>query len=274
MKKWQFCFLLISIVIISSCSVQRRLAKEFVAWENKGAVLLFVPDFIYKTNLKEYDSLKTVGLSEYQVDSLLFVKSDFLREVSDSALLTSFITNYITGMKRLGYNMYTQDYIDLFMADSTARYVINVAQIVLEEYYYDVRDQEYLSGQLYYATHSLNAVNMDIWFEISLVNEINSEKKVFYTSGLVTDNLYSTFNQNLFTGDIDYNYSLDSMKTESLYELASYLGGLYSSYTNDYFMNLYLNSQLIKSEQPAIYFHYDPETNSLGPAYNNRLEEL
>lgn len=267
-------FVVLLIIFLSSCSIERKIAMQFINQENKGSILIFTPELINKVNLKEYDTVDFEKMTDYQVDSMRFFFSDYLQYLSDSVLLTNYVNSYIQGLKDYGYEVYTQDYIDLFMEDTLASYVVNIAQIEIEEFYYEIRDQEYLSGELYYADHDLNALNFNSWFEIKKLNAEDISKNMLFASSFISDDLYSSFRQYLFSAEIEYDYVIDTLTLEGIYELSKSLGGLYADYTNDYLMNDFVSSNLPEGEVLKSYFSYDLQTNSILPANENRFEVI
>lgn len=262
---------------LASCSIEKRIAKDFVKTPDKGSVLLFTPDFMFKSSLKIDSVENALQYSEEQIDSILYAQSIFLKEVSDSILLSRMVNNYIAAMEAYGFDVYTQEHIDRFMQRDDSLYTVNMAQVELEEYVYEYRDEEYLNGNTYYTDVDLNAVNLNAWFEINMVNSKTKEKnKVLFTSHFLSDDLYGQFTQSFATGEVKYDYRIDSMNVQDIYELASYLGKVYANYTLDYIMNKLIRRNIDMSEYKPDYLHYDPRRNTLNPLYNeeNRFIEM
>lgn len=261
-------------ILLFSCSIERKIAMQYINQDNKGSILIFTPDIINKINLKEYDSVDFEKMTDYQEDSMRFFLSDYLQYLSDSVLLTNYVNSYIQGLKNYGYEIYTQAYIDLFMEDTLASYVINIAQIEIEEFYYEVRDQQYFSGELYYADHNLNALNFNSWFEIKKLNSDNDSKNMLFATNFISDDLYSSFKQYIFSAEVEYDYEIDTLRLNGIYKLTESLGKLYADYTNDYLMNEYISSNLPDGESLNRYFSYDLQAKTIVPANENRFEAL
>lgn len=252
-----------------SCSIEKRIARDFIKTPDKGSVLLFTPDFLFKTSLKIDSVENALQYSEEQVDSILYEQSIFLKEVSDSILLSRMVNNYIDAMTAYGFEVFTQDYIDQFMQRDDSLYTVNMAQVELEEYVYEYRDEEYLNGKTYYTDVNLNAINLNAWFEITMVNSEKKEKnKVLFASHFLSDDLYGQFTQSFLTGEVKYDYRIDSMNVRDIYELAAYLGKVYANYSLDYIMNKLIRRNIDMSEYKPDYLHYEPSRNSLNPVYN------
>ncbi len=264
--------LFVSLVfILSSCSIESKIAKPYLEAKNKGSVLLFIPDHIYKTNLNTWLIDDSLEYSEYEKDSILIEDSFFIKDISDSLLLTNYISNFIKTLRTLGFNIYTEQYIGEFMQDTGLAFIVNIAQIEIEEYLMDVKDEEYIDEQLYYVNHSLNALNINSWFEISRLNDEKMEKELLFVSHFTSDDLYSSFTQYIFSGDINYDFNIDSISVEDVYDLATYLGGLYAEYTFDYILNDYIVRNLPAGITSRYYFHYDKTYKRLVAAGEERF---
>lgn len=267
-----FSFSLFTILLLNGCGIESKIARQFTDARPQGAVLLFTPGFVFKTNLKE-DSIKNLAqFSGYERDSVLIENSIYLKELSDSAVLVNYINSYIEGLKSYGLEVFTEEYIQLFLEYDTTAYTVNIAQIELEEYVYEIEDRELLGFDSYKIDFDLNAINYNSWFEINKVNEENPDKTLLFASHFVSDDLYGEFTQYIFTGEVNYNYTIDSITNEKILDLASYLGGLYAEYTYDYILNRYIYRNMPDERQPRYYIHYDKNTGRFRDADEDRFE--
>ena len=267
-----FFALVTGILAITGCSPEMKLAKTYVKSHAAGPALVVFPDMVFKYNLKT-DSLNLDGLSEEEKDSLLWFASDFIQNINDSAFLTQYEKGYLDGLKELGIKTYTEKNLDDFFNNDSNGFVVNVAQIQLEEQYYPYLDQIDLNGITYSHTQTLNALDINTWFEMRLVN--NPEKpKVLFTENLLTDDYEGFFEQNPFTGQMQYFYHIDSLNTDKIYHDIYDLGKQYASYTFDYLLNKYLDSNLPQDLKSNRYLHYDPYRKSFYDAGENRFDEM
>ncbi len=243
--------------ILSSCSIERKLAREYVQSNSKGAILLFTPEYVFKNSLKEEEIKDAKQYSKDQLDSMLFEQSQFLQYLEDSLFLVKLVNQYIVDLKGFGYDIYTQDYIDLFMEVDTSSWVINMAQIEVEEYIYPYEFEEMVGYETYAVSIDLDAVNCNAWFEINPVNRPQKQKVLFATH-YITDDLYGQFRQNVLSGKVKFEYSIDSLHMEDIYEFAEVLGGQYAFYTLNYLMNRFIDEQIIDENYKPEYLQYDP----------------
>lgn len=266
--------LLASLAALSSCNVEKQIAKQFIQQPVADEVLMFSPYYVFKSNLKEDIELDTSALTDEEIHQRRIDSSVLLKEISDSVFLSKYVNSYIEEMKALGYEVYTEDFVSEFMNRRDSGYVIHIAQLELEEYYMEYVDEEYIGGRYFKTEFDLNALNLNSWFELYRVNETERRKQVLFASHFISDNLYGSYTQYFFTGEVDYEYTIDSVKTEDVYELASYLGGLYASYTYDYILNKYIIKNMPEGRRPKTYWHYNRYNKRLYPAGEDRFELL
>ncbi len=251
-------FLVVFIMISTACSPERKLVKSFVYDQNKRSALLIAPQYIYKTNLKK-NILDSLGIKDERLfDSVLMANSDFLKDIQDSM----FIANYLLGMdmelKRFGFQVYREIATSSFMENDSNAYLINLAQIEIEEAYYTKRDEISMYNTYYYHDHQLNAAYVNSWIE---VNEINAEAEnhnVYFSSDIITDDLQGEFQFDYFSGQVKYLYEVDSLKPAEIYNFAYMLGRTYAGYTFDLLMNNFLKEKLPEEKRSGKYWRFNP----------------
>lgn len=261
------------LVLVASCSPERKLAKVFVETGNQKSVLLLSPDFIFKTSLKT-DTLDSLGIEdENAFDSVLYATSVYLKEIDDS----KFIDNYMQGMeselKVFGLNVYKENNTASFMEVDSSAYIINLAQLEVEEDYYLYRDETNYYGNYFYHDHRLNAFGVNSWLEISSINEAEQSHKVYYAQDMIVDDVDGEFTLDIFTGDVRYFFKIDTLKTEELYDYAYLLGRTYAGYTFDLLLNRYLDQELPRGADKK-YWRYDPNTRTFFVATDDRFTPL
>ena len=264
---------LISVVTIIllfnlfSCTIEKKIAKEFIENDSTRSVLVIPPDFVYKTSLKDYEEEDTAFMDEWELDSLLYENSLFLKYVIDSVFLNDYYVNYCYELEKLGFEVHDQDSLVVYLSRKPDSYIFHLAQIELEEYIMPIIEKEEFDEYLYYQVFNLNAINVNSWLEISKMNE-EEKKFLFFSSLFLTDELEGYFKYNYFTGDVKFKYSIDTLLLDEVYQLGELAGYLYAGYTFDYFLNLYIDKRMEEEEKRRsnIYYHYNRERNYLAPA--------
>jgi hypothetical protein len=261
------------VLMLSACSVEKKLAKEFVKQGKQNSILMLAPDFIFKTNLKKdiLDSLNI--LDESLFDSVLFANSSLLKEIDDE----KFLDNYITGLEKelqvFGFNVFREDNTAEFMEVDSNAFIINIAQIEIAEDYYVYRDETRYYDNYFYHDHTLNSATVSSWFEISKINEENNDRQVYFAEDIIIDDVEGEFTLDLFSSEVKYFYTIDTLMPDELYDYAYLLGRTYGGYTFDLLLNQYLDEKL---QRPSgdLYLRYDPNTRSFFSATEDRFIPL
>ncbi len=261
-----------SILTLTFCSPERELAKLYLE-EGKGQeLMILMPEYVFKTSLKEYDVEGAERMEEWMLDSILFNQSLFLKFISDSSFLDIYANSYAEELQALGFIVFTANQMDTFLQVSEPDFIINVAQIEVEEYVLPIRDEELVSEYLFYKEIDLNAVNINSWFELTRINsEEELDNEILFASHYILDDFEGNFKFFPYTGEIKYAYNIDSLIINDIYGLAGYLGRKYAGYTYDYMLNTYIYKNLPENIKPRYYFHYDRKKNSMVPVDDDRF---
>jgi hypothetical protein len=252
--------LIIAVLLISafSCSLERKIATEFVYKANTKNILVLAPDYLFKSNIKTYlmDSLNIAD--DENKDSLLLLHSDFLHDLSDSLFIANYILGYTKSLSDYGFNVFVQNQTEQFLVKDSNIYQINIAQIELEETIYTYRDEEIIYDSYFYHDHNLNAVYVNSWFEIVNLDEENTNHNIYFASDMITDIADGMFDYDIFSNQVRYMYNIDSLKQDVLYAYAYKLGTEYAGYTFDLLLNNTLNKELGPDIRSANYWRYNP----------------
>ncbi len=272
-KKHTYLILLLLVIqILNSCSYDRKLARQFVESNPDISILVIPTNEIFKVNMKR-DELgdDTVDMDAWQIDSLLMAKSLFLKDISDSIFLEAYYNSFFDELDKLHIKTYTEDYIDSFLFIKSPAFLLNIAQIEVDEYIKEYSDSEDYNDFVYTKTLPLNAVSISTWFEISRLNNNKGSRRVFFSEDEVSDNVYGYFSENLFTGQVSYKYFLREMELDDIYRKCEDLGEKYAGYIFDYVMNSYISRNFPADRKRKYYMHYKRNINSFEPAYDNRF---
>lgn len=272
-------YILISIALLIagmflSCSSERKFATAFVDTSVERSVLVFFPDFLFKTSQKTFllDSLDITD--ETQFDSVLLVHSKYLQHIDDSLFLANYILGFEKELSAFGFSVFDENQVADFMEVDTHAFVINIAQIELEESIYTHRDEAVIYDTYYYHDQDLQAVFVNSWIEISKVNENTNKPNIYFATGLVTDDMDGDFSFDLFTGKINFLYNIDSLDQAGLYNYAYQLGRTSAGYSFDLLLNTYLDITVPKEERSDKYWRFNPYNKTFFPAYDDKLVPL
>ncbi len=266
------CFLM--IFIFSSCTVERQLADGFVKKLPEIDIQLFTPDVVFKYNHKGEEIPHFDSLISTQQDSALFAHSRYIQFISDSLFLDKYVNGFIDELRALGFKVYLDNAIDSVLLTKPQAYLVNIAQIQLDEYLFPFEDSETILDTVFYKRVQLNGVDQSSWFELSKMNIPNPVKTVLYSEFSASDGFDGRFTVDPFTYDVRYKYKIDSLKVKDVYELATFSGRKNASYLFDYFMNQYINHHMPADEEPYDFFHYNRFRHTITSAGEERFEVL
>jgi hypothetical protein len=269
--------LLPALAMLVSCGPERMIGDYYIKNNPKGSILLMRPDLIYKINHMRFDL--SDQMSEAEKDSVAYYRSSYLQYVSDSDFLEEYMNNFIDRLLSAGFDVYAQEYLDSFMIAGPPAYVVNVAQLQLEE----SRDTSDLAsengigaeGSNYAGSLLLNTVRLNSWFEVTELNADSGKvKKLFFASSIAHDALKGGMNVLPQTGEVRFAYTIDTLTLNDVYELARQSGKTYGDYLIDYFMNQYISLQMPNGMFPQHYMHYDPILHRVRNSQGEGFQEI
>lgn len=233
--------------------------------------MILPTDYIYKVNLKREDLGDPLQMTNNEKDSLLWEQSLYLRDLSDSVILETFINSMIREFEKLGITVFLDQVSDSFLFGQTPAYILDIAQIQLEEGYRDFQDSDEFGGNIYYKNFSTNAFTFNTWLEFTRLNPKTEGRKLFFASETIADIVDGYFNENLLTGEIKYKYQVIEIDVDIIYHYCEVLGARYAGYTFDYLMNEYIKTNFPPGKKRHYYMHYNRQNKTLDPTFEERF---
>lgn len=258
---------LAAILAFSSCNLERKLAKVYTSAPTSDTLLILKPSYLFKINLKEFLVPDSDSLDEAEKDSILMEKSLFLKHLSDSAVIDGFTQSFTNKLKLYGYKVLGEGKLDSLLTSHSGAYILNIAQITMEEYIHPYTSDYVVGDEIITLKDiDLNAVNFNVWIELSRLNS-NEKNRVLFTSDYIFDGINGYFKQFFFTSEISFEYTIDTMTMKEVSSFGGILGERFAEYFYDYQLNSYILRNLTPDYpyQP-VYYHYDPIRKTLQPA--------
>lgn len=250
--------------VLTSCSTERTLAREFLKHSEPEAILLLAPDLVFKKGYKLPDSVDLETIPPYLKDSVLLANTKIIRNVNDSTYISAFMLGFSNELRVLGYSLYESERAMEFLSSGAKSLIVNLAQAEVEEYYDSIGESVQLGNEdIYSYEFFITAVNMNFWFEINGVNYYDSVMPVLFNQQVTGDRVEGGFRYFAFSGDMKYIYSIDSIEVRDLYDAAFVAGELNATYLHDYLLNRYILNQMPAGRLPEKEFTYNRLTGSL-----------
>ncbi len=259
MYRFSTILILIVLTLFTSCSIERKMAKQFNNNAENISILALKTDYIFKMADKGSETLNN-NVTEREADSIMMANTLVLKHIDDdNELLDLFFDNFTNELKRYGLNVFLQNEIESFVAIDTNAWIVNLAQMELEEFDYPFQDSEAINGTLYTFDYVINGLIFNTWFELSKVNEVDDIKpEILFASNYIYDEFTGYFVQNFFTGEVSYRITHDTITMSSFLEFTAYMGRLYAAYTYDYLLNNHLSKHVSTDRRSNLWYRYDP----------------
>lgn len=267
-------FFILSLILLISCTPEQKLAQSFVKEGPRIRLLVTPPDYVYMYNHKGEEIEGFSEMSEKEQDSALFVNSLYIRRLSDSVLLETYVNQFVTALRAANFDVYFPDQMDSFLTDQTQAYMVTIAQIQLDEYLYPLEDKEPINDTVYYKKFQLNAMDFSVWVELSKVNATKSKKTMLYDSQSAFDGFDGNFIVDPWTNAVRYKYHIDTLSLENVYDMAKYLGRKHGEYLFDFFMNQWVAFNMPPNQYGTYYFHYNRGRHMMETTEDERFQLL
>jgi len=258
-KRAIYLLLLISF-LVTGCTLEKKLAKTFVLSEPKVKFLLLEPDFIFKYNLKTFEVPDIDSFDELTKDSLLLESSLVLKHLSDSLLINEFNAGFVKTLTLYGTEVLPEEAVDTLMESGGKPFILNMAQFSLEEFLHPYSSEEMVYDEILVIDgFDVNAISFNLWIEVGRMNT-EKKNKVLFASEYMIDDINGILRQNLFTGKVIFDYTIDTITPARTYKFAREFGKMTAGYLFDYLMNTYILENLPENyPYEPYYYHYDPE---------------
>lgn len=274
-RKYRFWFLVFSVLVwLPSCLPEQKLAKSFIQSRQVFNLMVTSPGIVHKFNHKGETIKEFSSMDSLERERALWYGSQFIRYVSDSILLENYMNAFIDELRLLGMNVFLETTADSFNTSHPQSYMVNLAQIQLDEYIYPLQDEVEYYDSVYVKNININAVDFSCWIDLNKAGIPNPRTTVLYATSTAYDAFDGRFYADPFSGQVRYRYSIDTLKAGELHELSSMLGKKHAGFLYDFFMNQYIGHHLPDGYDPLDYYHYNRKRDALVPAYEDRFEVL
>ncbi len=273
MRRGAFILAIVAGILLSACATERKVAREFVSNTPEARFLLIMPNVVFKESLKPIGETHIENPTARQKDSIAFMESDFIRYLPDSLILQLYIPPLLDEFQKLGLNVIPDTITGKFFQDTGKNaYIINIAQLQLQEFSEIVYDTEEIDGRYYYHEHVLNGVHLNKWVEFQKLNSEQKNPMVFFAELTAGDQVDGFFRKNPQTGQVQYSYKMDTLEMGDLHQWVEQAGRVHARYFFDFLMNQYIRINLSKKQiKPRYYLHYDRENDQFVPVTEQRF---
>jgi hypothetical protein len=265
-----FAFILL---LLAACSPERKLANDYVKQHNGNGVMIIPLYELIKDNRSiNFDT--AVKYTPEQFDSIAWEQSCFIKHVSDSVFLTTFTNSMIDKLTTDGYDVYVDAGSDVFLSLPDPKWVIQIAQLQLDEEYtidylerYSAETGEPLNEGVGYR---VNQVSLSSWIEASRAN--TGIRQVLYLNAYMEDYVKHGVKFDMMEGSVGLYTNRDSIQMDDVYKMAFDLGQKHAELLFDYFLNDYIRTNMPSGIIKREYFRFDRKSKSVKRGLKERFE--
>lgn len=225
---------------LASCGTEMKLATRFVDNASQVHAAVYFPEAAKVTLVKDEH-----GNATRVLDSL-----------DQNAFLDIMYAAYAAQLRSYGVDVYIPEDQDHVEVDSL-HWLVVFTQMEIQGRITTYTDEYYDFVNTYEYQVPLNTVNVAAWFDI---NDGEWHPTLFYEHNLMEDFKSSVVRKD---GEYKYDYSVDEMSTDDIYNYAVFLGKLYADYTFTDMMNKYVGAEMTKQNSaPRFKIRWDPQEKS------------
>lgn len=264
-SKYISSFLL--VVIIASCSNQRKLATEFITRQAELHVLLLPPPAV----LKKYYPIHPDSLAQGMIDPSNLNESQFIKDAEDSVLVKLFMASLRENLEAFDVKVYGPADFDTFLRLDSSAYVFSLAQLEIMEHLKEEIRYAVLDTTVYEVAFAQVNLTHSQWFEFTELNHPERPMQVLFSSQFTSDVFDGRFRQNFFTGEMFFEYQPYRLRFDDLYQLSVFAGQKNAQFIFDFLLNKYIDDRIRKPRNIVDYLQYDRERHNIRRAYNDRF---
>lgn len=244
---------------LSSCSLERKLALEFVENNASGTPVMIVPvETLYMFSNKAISG----SYHESNIDSISFHQSIYLQYVSDSIFLEHYYNSFIKKSQTYGLAIFLPDQINSFIEEKRSSYIIRMAQMELVEDTTSTLVEEIINNRSAKLQIPLNQIVLSTWFEIS--QKDSTDYYTYFDEYELNDEILGAYIQGLWDSDIRYDYTIYPLEMEEIYSFATYMGERHAEFLFDLILNSYIWNRLPEEKKKYFnYLHYNGQYHSV-----------
>jgi hypothetical protein len=256
---------------MSSCSPEMRIAKQYVRSSHETPLMFFHTDSLMKISSKLPVADTITDTSRHYLDSLAYAQTKFVQQINNHEFLRQYYSELTDELDKYGFRVYSDSTAYKFFSDSSKGYIVNLAQVELEEFYKSFTSGFMIdeNGDSY--QFDLDAVALNSWFEISCSNCDSGMMRVMFASCEKSSMAKARMKQHESTGDLYLGYDVTDMNMIDVYTLADIGAKQNASYIFDYAMNEYIARQMRLSIVKRYGLHYDSKKKKIRRAGDKKF---
>lgn len=254
-------------LLIYSCSPIPKLAKKYIKNSDSISILLLENDTIFSKN----ERYETNGYTVSAYDDGAIAQTKTLKNVQSDKVKTLIYQNLVDNLKKFPFRLYQSDSVVAFMAGNKESFIVNIVQIELIEFDNPFKDSQQYDTITYFEDFLLNSISINVWFEISMLNNPNESTQLVFYSSFVSEAIDGKFRKSLIGNDVKYTYKRYPIDENDVYDLGAWMGEKNAQNIFDFFLNRYIYMNY--SAKPGKYYYvtYDQQNKKVKQVLDDRF---
>jgi len=253
-----FLFLLL-LSLLLSCSVEKKIAMEYMENKEPIKMLIMEPEFCYMINTNPYQIQYLESYPQHKKDSLLYAKSKYVRYLDETLMRVQYLDTLFNNLQDLGFEIYNLDSLLPFLEMKEERYLLNIAQMQLLESQEVMVFSEIFDTLEYFVEYPITKIDFDLWLELSSLNKEDAEMQVFYANKSIQDKLKVRFYKKFLSLDVLYDKEYEALNFQQIVNLPSQSAKEHAQAIFDLFLNQYIDNKLPENRKRKHFYTYDSE---------------
>ncbi len=238
------------LILVSSCTIQSQLSKDFNKYSDSVSVLIVGSSNLQKVSLvverlyPQFDEL-----SADLKDTVWKHQTKFLNSVEDSAVLNIHYRFIIQQLKKTKIKIFTDDKVDEFVKQSGPKWIFRIAQIQLEEDKQKVDFSTELKGQEeLYKDMEIEILSVNVWFEVFTSENDTTPKTILYVQKTISDEVKGRFFETI-DGKFEFRFNRTDIMKEDILKLSELSANNNAQQITNYIFTKYIRTYYPESEE-------------------------
>lgn len=246
-----------------SCSIEKKIAKDFVNNSDSTIIIINETDVVYKENSKP-NFFKNSEI----IDITIFPQPQFSDNIIDTALINFYFEALTNELKQ--YNIIVLKK-HRNSKENKKTFFVNLAQFTFEESLNLITDSTLYGDNRYYNSKLVNIFVLHQWIEIKKLSD-SIPSKTFYKNDLIRDEINGNFKFNDLTNNLDYRYKLNNVTDKDIDNLIYSAGKKMAEYIYDYILNEHIKLLMRNENKNPSFIKFKRKNGSFYKTKKEKLE--
>ena len=221
-----------------------RLASNLQRKKDHVHILCTFPEHIILSNSKVPAPEGLSADEEAAFYDSLFYYSDYVQYIDDTIFLRKFKNYTKKYFREMGFSYHEVSDLNNFLTSDGMLYLVKFKQLELEERWFPYHQEEQFDSTIYEEDIWINGISMNAWMDVAKVNDTVEVQNELYDESVLSDRVNGMFFQNQWSGDVHYQYLLDTLQLNEIGSLQSQAAIDLGTYLIDYIVNKEIRDRL------------------------------